>query len=176
MKKAGAPEESAGSSMLSRLAAFPLLADIDAEDLSALAACAENVTFAEGQTIFRHGDKAEHLYLLESGHVALKLEVPGLHERVVETLGAGEVLGWSWLTPPYRWHFDALALQEVRAVRLEVSGVRSFLDTHPALGAVILYRCSITLLDRLQSTRHRLLDWYKKPSGPAPETSASDAL
>ena len=97
------------------LAETPFLEGLDDERLALLAGCAGNVHFGAGETIFRQGDRADAFYVLRHGSVALETFVPTRGPVVIETIEGGEVLGWSWLFAPYRWHFDARALTGVRA-------------------------------------------------------------
>jgi len=70
------------------------------------------------------------------------------------------VLGWSWLFPPYRWHFDAHATTVVRATAFDGTCLRGKCDADPALGYELTSRFAQTLIERLQWTRLRLLDVY----------------
>ncbi len=79
---------------------------------------------------------------------------------IIETLGPGEVVGWSWLFPPYRWHFDAVALEPVRAVALDGLCLHAKCEENPRLGFDLTRRFAGVLVDRLQATRLRLLDMY----------------
>lgn len=133
------------------------------EQLSLVATTTIEVSFPAGGTIFSDGQPAHGCWLIGSGHVALSTEVPGRGPVVVQTLGPGEVLGWSWLVPPYHWHFTATAGTEVSAVEFDTMRLRALSDSDPALG----YPLSLGLLEivvaRLQNTRSRLLDLYGSP-------------
>jgi CRP-like cAMP-binding protein len=104
------------------------------------------------------------LYLLQRGRVALSAHAPGKGHLLVQTLGPGEVLGLSWLFPPFQWQFDARAVELVEAISLDGACVRAKLDDDPALGYQVLKRMTPVILERLQQTRLRLLDLYN--SGP----------
>ena len=93
----------------------PVFDGLPADDLTLLAGCAHNVHFDAGAMLFREGDAADTFYLIRHGSVALEMYVPARGPAIIETLEAGEVVGWSWLFPPYRWHFDARALTPVLA-------------------------------------------------------------
>src|SRR4029453_15972243 len=99
-------------------------------------------------------------YVLRHGSVALEMFVPARGTAVIETIEAGEVLGWSWLFEPYRWHFDARALSLVRATAFDGACMRGKCDADPALGYDLMGRFAQVLIGRLQSTRLRLLDVY----------------
>jgi CRP-like cAMP-binding protein len=94
------------------------------------------------------------------GSVAVETFVPARGPMMIETIEAGEVIGWSWLFPPYRWHFDARALTQVRATSFDGACLRGKCDSDPALGYTLMSRFAQVLIERLQWTRLRLLDLY----------------
>jgi CRP-like cAMP-binding protein len=138
----------------------PLFAGMTDEHLALVAGCASNVHFDGDETLFREGDQADTFYLVRQGSVALELFVPTRGGMTIDTLGAGEVIGWSWLFPPYQWHFDARAVQPVRATAFDGACLRGKLDADPALGYALMSRFGQVMVERLQSTRLRLLDVY----------------
>jgi CRP-like cAMP-binding protein len=142
------------------LADVPLLEGLSEAERALLAGCARNVRFAEGERLFREGDAAETFYLVRHGSVALEAFVPARGPVTIETIEAGEILGWSWLFPPYRWHFDARALSVVRATAFDGVCLRGKADADPVLGYRLLSRFAQVLIERLQWTRLRLLDVY----------------
>jgi hypothetical protein len=70
------------------------------------------------------------------------------------------VIGWSWLFPPYRWHFDGRALSSVRATSFDGACLRGKCDQDPALGYELMKRFARVFSERLRGTRLRLLDVY----------------
>jgi CRP/FNR family cyclic AMP-dependent transcriptional regulator len=129
-------------------------------ELKLLAGCASNAHFDEGEYLVREGDPADTFYLLRQGTVALETFVPTRGPVVIETIEAGEVLGWSWLFPPYHWHFDARASTVVRATGFDGTCLRTKCEDDPALGYDLMSRFAQVLIERLQATRLRLLDVY----------------
>jgi CRP-like cAMP-binding protein len=142
-----------------------VLQGLDAESLELLAGCASNVAFDEGEVLFREGDEANTFYVIRGGAVALEIFAPARGGMTVETIGPGEVVGWSWLFPPYRWHFDARALSHVRATALDGACLRGKCDDDPALGYELMKRFSQVMIERLQWTQLRLLDVYGRGDG-----------
>jgi CRP-like cAMP-binding protein len=142
------------------LAQVPILEGLDAATLELIAGCARNVRFAQGHTLFREGDSADTFYVVRHGSVALETYAPARGPMIVETIGDGEVIGWSWLFEPYRWHFDARALTVVRATSFDGACLRGKCDADPALGYDLMRRFAQVMIDRLQATRLRLLDVY----------------
>lgn len=138
----------------------PFLADLDADQRARVARCARLVEVGPGTLLCAEGSPAEALFFLLHGHVSIALHDPGRGEVVVETVGPGGVVGWSWLLPPYRWSFDARASEPVTAIAVDAACLRRALADDPALGAALLGRVAASLLEKLQSTRLRLLDLY----------------
>ena len=142
------------------VAESPIFAGMSRENLELIAGCGQNTGFEAGQYLFREGDQADTFYLVRHGRVMLETFVPGRGALTVETADAGDVVGWSWLFPPYRWHFDARALDVVRAVAFDGACLRGKCNEDHTLGYELLGRFSPVLLERLEATRLQLLDVY----------------
>ena len=142
------------------LADVPFLGGMSPERLALLAGCASNVHFDAGDVIFREGDRANTFYVVRHGSVAIELHAPARNPMMVETLESGDVLGWSWLFPPYRTHFDARALSDVRATAIDGACLRGKCEDDPALGYDLIKRFAHVFTERLHWTRLRLLDIY----------------
>ena len=142
------------------LRASPAFEGLEPDELTLIAGCASNVRFEQGSVVFREGDAADTFFLIRHGTVALEMFVPARGSAVIETIEAGEVVGWSWLFPPYRWHFDARALSLVRATAFDGACLRAKSEADPALGYELMSRFAQVLIERLQWTRLRLLDVY----------------
>ncbi len=142
------------------LAEESLFQGLDKDTLEFVAGCGRNVHFSPEDRILTEGEAANTFYVLRSGSVALSFFVPGRGGVVIDTLGQGEVLGWSWLFEPYRWQFDAEAREEVAAVAFDGACLRAKCETDPHLGYVLTQRFAKVILGRLQSVRLRVLDVY----------------
>jgi CRP/FNR family cyclic AMP-dependent transcriptional regulator len=149
------------------LAEHPFLAGLEPSWLDRLTSYAHPVFRAAGHRLFLEGRPAQRFWLLRSGRVALDIRTPGRGDVVLETVGAGTVLGWSWLFEPYRWHFGAVTVEPVRAIEFDAAGVRRLMADDPALGHALTTRFMSVVFDRLQSTRVRLLDLYAYPEDRA---------
>jgi CRP/FNR family cyclic AMP-dependent transcriptional regulator len=125
-----------------------------------LVGCANTIGFEAGETLFREGEPADVFYVMRRGRVALELYVPGRGPLAIETVDPGEVVGWSWLFPPYTWHFDARAVTSVRAIEVNGACLRAKCDDDPLLGYELMQRFSAVLVDRLNATRLQLADLY----------------
>ena len=142
------------------LATHPFLHGMTREQLAVLAGAASEVMFPAGHRLFEDGGNADHFWLIESGHVTLDLHVPGQGRMKIDTIGMGEVLGWSWLFPPYRWAFGAVAASPVEAFEFDGRAVRARCESDPALGYELTKRFAMVLIQRLEATRMQLLDLY----------------
>ena len=138
----------------------PFFAGLGDSTVSMLVGCARNVHYRPGEYLFHEGEAADRFFVVRRGRVALDVHVPGQTEMVVDTVEQGDVVGWSWLVPPYRWFFDARAVQEVSAVAVDASCLRAKCEEDPALGYALMQRVSQVMYQRLQSARVRLLDLY----------------
>jgi len=139
------------------------LAGFPAEAIDLLAASGKAVTFDAGVLLFHEGSPADTAYLVTAGRVALEVHAPNRGPVVVDTVAAGHVVGLSWAAPPFRYQFDARALESVEAVAVDAARLRAALAEDPVLGFLFLDRLAAVMLERLQATRIRLLDLY----GPA---------
>lgn len=145
------------------IAELPVFAGLAPERLELVAGCAGTVRRRAGDELFREGEPADAFYVLRAGAVALETRAPAGPPLVIETLHAGEVVGWSWLVPPYRWHFDGRAIEDVRAIGFDAACLRGKADADPALGYELLQRFAQVMVSRMQAARLRLLDVYGTP-------------
>jgi len=139
------------------LAAHPFLHGMPADQLGLLAEAAHDVSFPARYRLFEDGGNATRFWLIQSGHVSLDLHIPGEGPVVIETIGMGELLGWSWLFPPYKWAFGAVAATAVEAFEFDAPAVRQRCAADPGLGHELNQRITRVLAKRLQATRIRLL-------------------
>ena len=138
----------------------PFFTGLGSSAIQLIAGCASNVHFAAGDTIFGEGEAASRFYVIRHGRVALEIHSPTRGALVIDTMDEGEVLGWSWLVPPYRSFGDARAVTPVSAIALDGSCLRGKCETDAELGYQLLKRVTTVMNQRLQSTRVRLLDLY----------------
>jgi CRP/FNR family transcriptional regulator, cyclic AMP receptor protein len=138
----------------------PFFAGLDEGFCTLVCGCAKNVRFEAGQYLFHEGERADQFYLLRHGRVALELNGPGRGPVTFQTLGTGEIVGVSWLIPPYRWTYDARALTLVRAISLDAACLRQKCEADHDLGYEMMKRFMPVLIERLQATRLQILDVY----------------
>jgi CRP/FNR family transcriptional regulator, cyclic AMP receptor protein len=139
----------------------PFFRGLAEPDITFIAGCGRNVVFETGEYLFREGGEANQLFILRRGRVALETLAPGRGAVVIDTSEAGDVIGYSWLFAPYRWHFDGRALEPVRAVALDGVCLRGKCEADPRLGYELMKRVASILIRRLQSARLRLIDMYR---------------
>ena len=147
------------------LAAHPMLHGMSTDHLAMLAGSASDIAFPAGHRLFEEGGNASHFWLLQSGSVALDLHVPGQGRVRINTVGLGELLGWSWRFPPYRWAFGAVAASPVEAFEFDAQAVRASCASEPELAHEVTERLARVLAKRLQSTRVRLISASINPVG-----------
>lgn len=141
------------------IAQHPFLQGLEPQYLSLIVGCASNVRFKSGQFLFREGEEANQFYMVREGKVALQIST-ARQPIIIQTVDKGEVLGWSWLVPPYRWRFDARALELTRAIALDGRCLRRKSEEDHNFGYELLRRFSTIIVERLEATRLQLLDVY----------------
>lgn len=149
------------------LGSHPFFAGLNAGAMRLIAGCASNVHFAEGEFLFEEGHEANQFWVIRRGRVAMQLESPGQGAIVTDTMDEGEMVGWSWLVPPYRFFADGRAVTPVSATALDGACLRGKCEADPELGYQLLKRVTSVMYQRLQSTRIRLLDLYGTESAQA---------
>ncbi len=129
-----------------------------------LRTCADKVVFEPEEFVYRQGDPADEFFLVLQGRVALELH-SGRHGAVtVQTLCGGDILGWSWLFPPYHRHCDARALTFVEAISLQAICMREQAERNHHLGHELYKRLSRAVVADLQAVRLQLMDLYSRPT------------
>jgi CRP-like cAMP-binding protein len=144
----------------------PFVKGMGSRHLEILRRDAAETRFEKGQVIFREGEAAYQFYLLVEGKVALEAYLPGDDNIPLETLGAGDVLGWSWLFQPYSLHFQARALEPTRAIFLDGARLLVACEQDHDFGYELMKRTARVLINRLQAVRSCLCRWSAKPGGP----------
>ena len=139
------------------LAAQRFLNGMAPAQLDELATAAAEVMFPAGHRIFAEGGYADKFWLVESGHVAVDVQVPGEGAAVIANVGIGGLLGWSWMVPSHTWAFGAVCVTEVKAYEFNASAVRERCAADPALGGELITRLFQVVAGRLQDTRATLI-------------------
>ncbi len=142
------------------LAKHPFFQGFAPEQIQLIAGCAQNAHFKADTYLFHEAENASTFYLLRSGKVALETNIPGPGMVTIETIDTGEVVGWSWLFPPYTWHFSARAVEDVQATVFDGGCLRGKAEQDHDLGYTLIMKFAEVMMRRLQATRLQLLDLY----------------
>jgi CRP/FNR family transcriptional regulator, cyclic AMP receptor protein len=144
----------------------PAFTSLPRQHRELIAGCGQNKVFEPGDYLMREGAPADTFYVIRSGDVAIETYVPQRGQVAIETLHDGDLLGWSWLFPPYRTAFDARAIELTHTIAFDGACLREKTEVDPELGFALMKPFMAVIVDRLQSTRIRLLDVY----GTTPRT------
>jgi CRP-like cAMP-binding protein len=156
--------------LVARVALHPFLAGMDRTQLALLTDCAMVTHFKKGQTVLREGEFANRFYLVESGKVVLESGAGFSEPLILETITAGDLLGWSWMFPPYVWQFSARSVEPTTAIFFYGTILREHCEKDHSLGYELFKRMSAVMAKRLQAARQRMLSLrvdgaFHKPSG-----------
>lgn len=142
------------------LSEHPFFAGLDPKYLKIIVGCASNVRFEPEQVIYKEGDPADRFFLIREGKIGLEIYVPHRGPIAIQTVNAGDILGWSWLMPPYKWRFTARVYEPTRAIAMDGACLRKKCEDDRALGYEFYKRFADIIVQRLQATRMQLLDVY----------------
>jgi CRP-like cAMP-binding protein len=147
------------------LAAHPFTEGMNPAELAMVASCLLGTArFQADEVVLRAGVPADRCYLITLGDIAIEAHSPGSGSQIIQTVNAGEVLGWSWMFAPYRTVFDARALNLTEVLVIDATALRRCASENPVLGFHVMSRVARMVVDRLQATRLQLLDMYARPS------------
>lgn len=147
------------------LALVPAFRVLPAEHRQTISGCGRTAVFEVGDYLMREGDPADVFYVLRSGTVAIQTPVPQRGAVTLETLQVGDLLGWSWLFPPYRTAFDACAVDRTHTLLFDGACLRGKCDADPALGYDLFKLFAGVVIQRLENTRLQMLDVYGALAG-----------
>lgn len=142
------------------LKSHPLFAGLPQPLIDAALETASVTEVGAQHKVFKQDAPAEHMYIVMDG--AVEVEVPALMgpPAVIQHLQAGAPLGWSWLLPPYRWHFDCRAVEASRLLTLDGRALREFCESHPEMGYELMKRTASMMQERLEAARKQVMDAY----------------
>ena len=138
----------------------PFFRNMDAKYVDVFASAARREKYREGTFLFREGDTADRIYFVQRGQVAVEIHAPPQGTVSIETVGPGEVLGWSWAMPPFRKSFAARCVTDMEAVVIDATAIREAMRDDHELGYEVLSRLVTIIAHRLQATRLQLIDIY----------------
>ncbi|MBI3205246.1 MAG: cyclic nucleotide-binding domain-containing protein [Polyangiaceae bacterium] len=152
-------------SLARSLAQHPFCKDLTQGQNEFLAGCAKNARYEAGEYLVREGSLAESLFLVRAGSVAIESHIPGKGAVKVDTLAPGDILGWSVLLPPFRWHLDARALEPTLVFALDANCLRGKVQADHGFGYAFTLRLLAAASERLTHARLQQLDVYKAELG-----------
>ena len=156
------------NSLADYLSGHPLFSKLPPEYLQSLEGCAQRQRYAAGDVILKTHTNADAFFVITEGLVSLQVHPASGEPVLIQSLREGDVLGWSWMLPPYLWHFDAVARENTATYRLDASCVRGKCEVDPQFGYQLSQCFSRIMLERLMATRLQLLDVYAHPGEPVP--------
>lgn len=140
------------------------LENLNPEFIRFIVGCASNVRFKTNDYIFHEGEEAKHFYIIRKGLVVIQMPLIAGKTPTIQSLGENDILGWSWLFPPYHWHFSAFVKKDTRAIALDGECLRNKCEQNHELGFELMKRFSHIVNQRLQSAREQILDIYTQTS------------
>jgi CRP-like cAMP-binding protein len=145
-----------------RVVLHPFLAGMNRTHLTLLTDCAVVRHFNNNQTILREGELANGFYLIETGKVMLESDTGSGQSTLLQTSGMGDLLGWSWMFPPYIWQFTARAIEPTTALFFYAAILREYCEKDHSLGYELLKRISSVMVTRLQAAHDQIVSLYSK--------------
>lgn len=133
---------------------------ISPADTELIAGCGINRHFKSGEYLAREGEPADHFYVVRKGLISVELYSPTHGSIPIQTMNPGEVVGFSWIFPPYRWSMDLLAKEETSLVQVDGACLRGKCEKDPRMGYDLMKRFARMMSDRLNASRVQLLDLY----------------
>ncbi len=150
-----------GNAILGMFAEYEFFNNFSEQHLMKLAAGTKPFKLKAGEYLAREGAPKSGLYLLQSGHISLDMQAPNKGSVHVQTVGPGNLVGWSWLVPPHRWQFDCQAVDEVQGLGFDGGWLRELCEQDHELGYHLLKQMITVMYNRAAATRTQLLDLYK---------------
>jgi len=137
--------------------------ELDDNFMKFLTDSATELKIKKGDVLFQQGERADKFYLLRNGQVSV--QVPALMGPTLEiqTLGEDQILGWSWLIPPYRWNFQARALEDSDLLEFDGSAILARCEEDPKFGYELLKRFAALMSERLDAARQKTMDEWNPP-------------
>ena len=146
------------------LLSHPISGGFTVEQVDQIAKFTTYLEFHRDEYVFRQGERAEHFFLILNGSVQVELFSGPSGPVSLQKVGEGDVLGWSWLVPPYRWRFDARVLTPLKTLKVDAKNLKILMEQNPQVGYAVLKRFIQLIGDRLESERFKLIELYASHS------------
>ncbi|MDJ0836186.1 MAG: cyclic nucleotide-binding domain-containing protein [Acidobacteriota bacterium] len=134
--------------------------DLPEDDLLVISGCAKMVMIKAGEVLAREGSDANNFYVVRMGKLRIEQQAPAMKPQPIQTIGCGDVAGWSWLFPPYRWSFDVIALEDSRLICLDGACLRGKCENNHSLGYRVVKKFADVLRQRLHAASLQAMDVY----------------
>ncbi len=130
------------------------------EHIEQLASRASIIDLETGAFIFCQDGRADHFYMITKGSVGLEIHASGWGTVTLQSLRSGDLLGWSWMFPPYRWHFDVKTLESTQVIAFDAATVRDHFKKDSDFGCQVMKIVATNMMDRIVAARLQILDLY----------------
>jgi CRP-like cAMP-binding protein len=140
------------------LQSHTIFSGLESEHLGVLADHAQERSAVAGELLFKQDEAAEHFYILLDG--TIEVEVPAIMgpALIVQSLGADDILGWSWLIPPYKWAFEAKVRNDSRVLVFDGKALLQHCEEHNDFGYALMKRFTALMSERLHAARLKMMD------------------
>ncbi len=151
------------SSIKDYLSSHAFFSGLNDDFIEFLADSATKMRIKDGESLFKQGERADKFYLLRSGQISI--QVPALMGPTldIQTLGEDQILGWSWLISPYRWSFQARAVEDSEVIEFDGSAILERCEKDPAFGYELFKRFAALMSERLDAARQKMMDQWDPP-------------
>ncbi len=149
-------------SLKNTLENHPFISGFSREHIDLMVGCAKNVVIKENEYLFKEGENANSFYIIRSGKITLEIFSHTKGAIQIQTLHEGDIIGWSWMIPPYKWKFDAKAMEDCRIIELDGKCLRTKCEKDFGLGYELMKRLAHVFEERIHALRLQLIDMYSK--------------
>jgi CRP-like cAMP-binding protein len=146
------------------LSAHEFFSEFSGDSLKFLCECASIREINKGQILFRQGEKADKFYVVLNGRISIEMPAIMGPTLVIQTLGENQVLGWSWLIPPYKWNFQTEAAEDSKLLQFDGAAILAKCEKEPAFGYEVLKKFAGLMSVRLNAAPQKMMDEWN-PDG-----------
>lgn len=132
---------------------IPAFQRLDEEHLAFVVSCCETISLGQDEEIFHADGTADAFYLIVQGSVGLFNNYESGENVHVQSIEPRELLGWSWMVPPYEWEFTAIATSPAILMKFDAAKIRARCEQEPEFGFMVMRRICEQMLSRLHSMR-----------------------
>ncbi len=145
------------------LSSHAFFSGLDDDFLQFVSDSATEQRISKGDVLFRQGERADKFYLLRNGRISMQIPALVGPTLEIQNLGENQILGWSWLIPPFRWHFLARAQEETDLLEFDGSAILARCEEDPKFGYELFKRFTALMSERLDVARQKMMDQWNPP-------------